>query len=419
MVIRLRIAVVGAGPSGSLVAGLLAQQNHEIVLIDRRPRKLTSNLDGRTIQLSLSPRGRKALRKAGLISEINKLSIELIGRVLHTKTGDLMVQEIEQAEKRNHSINRDELTETILKWALQQQNIEARFETTCIEAVYSTKTLILQDKEHNMSSEVFDLVIGADGTASEVRTCLVRPPWVDFLKYSSPWGYAELAISSKNGNHIWNDHAIHIWPRKHFFVVGFPALDGTYKGTLVARHIDWPNPKKSSYEFEFSQRSMLEDLQDLWPHLVDEHPDILSQPLKRIPIVRCSQVDDGEWIVLIGDAAHATAPFMGQGVNIALEDAVYLAEMFSEHSGDLKIAISEYGKERAAEGLACCDLSDRAAKLLLRMPKEGDDAAAKTLSHLNIDGYSYQDVAKDAIEHWTCQVIPAVNNVGRINQDEV
>ena len=45
MVIRLRIAVVGAGPSGSLVAGLLAQQNHEIVLIDRRPRKLTSNLD--------------------------------------------------------------------------------------------------------------------------------------------------------------------------------------------------------------------------------------------------------------------------------------------------------------------------------------------------------------------------------------
>ena len=91
MVIRLRIAVVGAGPSGSLVAGLLAQQNHEIVLIDRRPRKLTSNLDGRTIQLSLSPRGRKALRKAGLISEINKLSIELIGRVLHTKTGDLMV----------------------------------------------------------------------------------------------------------------------------------------------------------------------------------------------------------------------------------------------------------------------------------------------------------------------------------------
>ena len=77
--IRLRIAVVGAGPSGSLVAGLLAQQNHEIVLIDRRPRKLTSNLTGRTIQLSLSPRGRKALEKAGLV------------RRLETRPGKLQV----------------------------------------------------------------------------------------------------------------------------------------------------------------------------------------------------------------------------------------------------------------------------------------------------------------------------------------
>ncbi|WP_200875231.1 FAD-dependent oxidoreductase [Bacillus gaemokensis] len=36
-------------------------------------------------------------------------------------------------------------------------------------------------------------------------------------------------------------------------------------------------------------------------------------------------------VALIGDAAHGTSPWTGQGTSIALEDAMYLAKMLKEH----------------------------------------------------------------------------------------
>jgi 2-polyprenyl-6-methoxyphenol hydroxylase-like FAD-dependent oxidoreductase len=49
----------------------------------------------------------------------------------------------------------------------------------------------------------------------------------------------------------------------------------------------------------------------------------------------------GERIVFIGDAAHATSPQLGQGANLALWDAMCLADAFADH-GDVAIALAAY-----------------------------------------------------------------------------
>jgi 2-polyprenyl-6-methoxyphenol hydroxylase-like FAD-dependent oxidoreductase len=55
-------------------------------------------------------------------------------------------------------------------------------------------------------------------------------------------------------------------------------------------------------------------------------------------------------VVLIGDAAHATTPFMGQGGSMALEDAVVLAEELkvvdSERTPDVESALARFEERR-------------------------------------------------------------------------
>jgi hypothetical protein len=38
----------------------------------------------------------------------------------------------------------------------------------------------------------------------------------------------------------------------------------------------------------------------------------------------------GERLIFIGDTTHATSPQLGQGANLALRDAMYLADAFAD-----------------------------------------------------------------------------------------
>ncbi|MCX5383717.1 FAD-dependent monooxygenase [Streptomyces sp. NBC_00083] len=73
-------------------------------------------------------------------------------------------------------------------------------------------------------------------------------------------------------------------------------------------------------------------------------------------------------VALIGDAAHAMAPTLGQGGNQAIEDAVVLAHHVDPH-GDLTVGLAHYSAERMPRTLAVVARAERAAKLaMLRNP---------------------------------------------------
>jgi 2-polyprenyl-6-methoxyphenol hydroxylase-like FAD-dependent oxidoreductase len=67
-------------------------------------------------------------------------------------------------------------------------------------------------------------------------------------------------------------------------------------------------------------------------------------------------------IVLLGDAAHATTPNMGQGGAQALEDALALADAFAAH-GPGPRAFAEYEKARRAKATHVVRMSLFAGKL--------------------------------------------------------
>jgi kynurenine 3-monooxygenase len=54
----------------------------------------------------------------------------------------------------------------------------------------------------------------------------------------------------------------------------------------------------------------------------------------------------GDWLALVGDAAHALVPFLGQGLNAGLEDCSVLAECIDRNPGDWATALRKYNADR-------------------------------------------------------------------------
>jgi kynurenine 3-monooxygenase len=53
-----------------------------------------------------------------------------------------------------------------------------------------------------------------------------------------------------------------------------------------------------------------------------------------------------DWLALIGDAAHALVPFLGQGLNSGLEDCSVLGDCIDRSPDDWPTALQEYHEER-------------------------------------------------------------------------
>src|SRR5262245_31145615 len=88
-----RIAIVGAGLGGSLLACFLARLDHQISVYERLhdPRE-SGFTGGRSINLAISARGLHALRGVGLEDEVLKHAIPMPGRMIHPVHGSLHYQ---------------------------------------------------------------------------------------------------------------------------------------------------------------------------------------------------------------------------------------------------------------------------------------------------------------------------------------
>ena len=354
----LKIAVVGSGLVGSLLAIYLKKAGHSVHVYDRSPDIRKIQFSGRSINLAMSNRGWKALDDAGVGQKVRDIAIPMEKRAIHL-VNDLNFQYYGNNGENIYSISRGLLNRKMIDLA-EEAGAEFFFEQKIWDVSLAEATLHIGETERGEWNDVkYDMVFGADGAFSRIRHRMQRQSMFDYSQDFLNTGYKELNIpANANGTHKLDKNSLHIWPRGKYMLIALPNLDGSFTCTLFM-----PFEGENSFasltnreEVEAFFTKNLPDTIDVIPKLTE---DFFKNPTSTLVTMKCFPWTFEDKVALIGDACHAIVPFYGQGMNVGFEDITVLNLLMEKHGDDWKTIFSEYEISRKPNADAIAELSYR------------------------------------------------------------
>jgi kynurenine 3-monooxygenase len=352
--------IIGAGLVGSLWAVYLAKEGYKVTIYERRTdiRKTVISA-GKSINLALSNRGWKALDKVGVGDEIRKFAIPMYGRMMHDLEGNLTYQQYGSNDQAIYSVSRGLVNARMMDMAEQKGNATIFFQHECRKVDLEKGIVYLTNNQTNEEFEdQADLVFAIDGAFSAVRYNSMQK--LDRFNFSQNFiadGYREILLpANEDGSSKMDTSALHIWPRGRFMMIALANNDNSFTCTLFMPHSD----HKYAFDKLITKENVNDFFQEVFPDFYEMLPSISEEwekhKLASLAIVRCYPWSAGK-VVLMGDAAHATVPFYGQGMNAGFEDCTVLSELIEKHGGNWEAILEEYNRERKPDGDALQDLS--------------------------------------------------------------
>jgi kynurenine 3-monooxygenase len=352
--------IIGSGLVGSLWAVYLKKAGYIVNVYERRSdMRLQKMSAGKSINLAMSTRGWKGLDTIGIGDEIRKIAIPMPGRTMHNLDGSIAYQPYGNEGQAIYSVSRWDINATLMTLAESDDAVKIHFNEECVGV--DLKEGIAKFKNTNTSelSEIkADVVFATDGAFSAARYTAMQK--LDRFTYSQnyiPDGYREILLpANEDGTHKLEKNTLHIWPRGRFMLIALPNFDGSYTCTLFMPFEDdkycFNNLTSKEKVTEFF-KEVFPDFYDLLPTVADAWDD---HPLSSLAIIRCFPWTHGK-MALMGDAAHATVPFFGQGMNAGFEDCSVMWELMQKHHENWDEVFKEYEIVRKPNGDAVQDLS--------------------------------------------------------------
>ena len=355
---RKKVTIAGAGLVGSLEAIYLAKRGFQVEVYERRPDMRKVELSaGRSINLALSARGWNALKAVGVEQDVEKMAIPMYKRVMHAVDGSLTDQQYGQDGEAIYSVSRGGLNQLLMNLAGEQENVNMHFNYKCVDVDLKSASATFEHNDGNQKNVDADMIIGADGAYSVIRSKMIKQDRFQYSQHYIEHGYKELTMpANSDGTHKLEVNALHIWPRGSYMLIALPNMDGSFTCTLFF-------PYEGEYSFNSLQteqqvhdffNEVFPDTLDLIPNLVEEY---FQNPTSSLAIMRCNPWTVDDKVLLIGDAAHATVPFYGQGMNAGFEGCFVLDQLMQKHGEDWQACFDEYSKIRKPDGDGVQDLS--------------------------------------------------------------
>jgi len=230
-----RVAILGTGLVGPLLAILLARRGYEVDVYERRPDpRKTSMHRGRSINLALSDRGILALERAGAAERIHRIATPMKGRMLHRSDGTLAFQPYGREDQWINAVSRAGLNAALLDLCEEQEGVTLLFEHRFIGTALEDGRVRIE-RRHPLAvlTRDADLIFGADGASSALRSEMQRLGRCTCSHEVLDHGYKELTIPpGRGGTPLLERSALHIWPRGTFMLIALPNLDGSFTCTL-------------------------------------------------------------------------------------------------------------------------------------------------------------------------------------------
>jgi kynurenine 3-monooxygenase len=358
-----KVVIIGACPAGLLLAHYLLRRGKYCVELyeQRSDPRLADVSQERTFPISLQERGRKALREiAGLEEVIARASVFCNGTNMYRRQG-----KARQFPRKIPilTIDRNRLVMILLQHLTQtytSEQVIVKFGCQCVQVDGRAKTVTLKPQQGEAFNLAYDRLIAADGARSHVRDYLAQDAGLHCDSSYVPDAYKSVFLSRLNpalGLELEPDK-IHAWNRDNQMrMLMVPQPGDRLSGVIIfdAGQNPFFNLSTKEEVLTFFQKNF-----PLFGQLMSqsEAEAFLYRPVGRVLTVSCDRFHDGDSILLIGDAAHAVSPSIGQGCNASLEDVLIFGRLLEQYEDNWALALPTFSKQRVPDARALRELSD-------------------------------------------------------------
>lgn len=332
------VIVIGGGIGGLSAAYALSRIGKSVTVLEQA--EAFAEI-GAGIQLG--PNSYKMFQRLGIVEEVNAVSAfpdHLMMRDSVTAEVVVKIRAAEEFRKRfgfpYAVIHRADLHTVLLRRCQAAENVQLCVNSRVTGIQDTGRSVEVRTEDGRVFSA--EILIGADGIRSMTRELIfgdkVRP--AGHIAYRAVLPAAEIPDELRT-------NTMTLWAGEKTHLVQYPLRGGDLFNLVAVFHSD-----------RFVEGWNAEgDPQELHAKFADKCDEVKTL-LGKIESWRMWVLNDRDpirdWakgrIALLGDAAHPMLQYLAQGANMAIEDAVCLADMLVNERGDHAKAFQRYRDER-------------------------------------------------------------------------
>ncbi len=342
------VLIVGSGFAGLISAIMLKNANISCKLFEANPEIETSG-----DRLTIFTNSMKVMRLIGVADEVITKGFILEVLKFQDNHGKLMV---------NRSMGKKsaygEPTVTIKRSKLHKIILE-KAEKLGVEIIYGKKVIGVSENSTSVNLVFEDgtdysgsFVIGCDGINSFVRRSVlnkdISPNYLGLVYFGGFVHNQELIKKLKLEE---KTVYVSVGPANFFTYSYLKSREGSGNDTIHWNcFLSQPERLRKVELDRLQDKEVTERVLNVfarWNNPIEEIIENTSEVWKTSlsDIVEIESWSRGR-IIVIGDAAHAMSPLLGQGAGTAMEDAYALARLLEKFDGDYNLAFSELEKLR-------------------------------------------------------------------------